>query len=84
MEKALKVDNTNTNVLIELAYAYEMNGNMEKAIDITNRIIDLDPYSFDAWVSLGRLYLYNFEYDLSIEAYDFALAIKEKVFTKRY
>lgn len=77
LEKALKVDNTNTNVLIELAYAYEMNGNMEKAIDITNRIIDLDPYSFDAWVSLGRLYLYNFEYDLSIEAYDFALAIKE-------
>ena len=76
-EKALKIDNTNIDVLIELAYAYEMNDNIDKAIEITNAIIDLDPYSFEAWVSLGRLYLYNFEYELSIDAYDFALAIKE-------
>ena len=77
LEKAMKVDNTNMDVLVELAYAYEMSDNIDKAIDITNAIIDLNPYSFDAWVSLGRLYMYNFEYDLSIEAYDFALAIKE-------
>lgn len=77
LEKALEVDKTNTDVLIELAYAYEMGDNIDKAIEITNVIIDLDPYSFDAWVSLGRLYLYNFEYELSIDAYDFALAIKE-------
>ncbi len=77
LEKALKIDNTNRDVLVELAYAYEMNDNIDKAIEITNAIIDLDPYSFDAWVSLGRLYLYNFEYELSIDAYDFALAIKE-------
>ncbi|NLC49773.1 MAG: tetratricopeptide repeat protein, partial [Bacteroidales bacterium] len=77
LERALVVDNTNKDVLIELAYAYEMSDNIDKAIDITNKIIDLNPYSFDAWVSLGRLYLYNFEYELSIEAYDFALAIKE-------
>ena len=73
----MKIDNTNTNVLIELAYAYEMDDNIDKAIDITNSIIDLNPYSFDSWVSLGRLYLYNYEYEMSIEAYDFALAIKE-------
>ena len=77
LEKAKKIDSTNTNVLIELAYAYEMDDNIDKAIDITNSIIDLNPYSFDSWVSLGRLYLYNYEYELSIEAYDFALAIKE-------
>lgn len=77
LERALEVDDTSTDVLIELAYAYEMNDNMDKAIEITNAMIDLDPYSFDAWVSLGRLQMYNFEYELSIEAYDFALAIKE-------
>ena len=77
LEKALEVDNTNTNLLIELAYAYEMGDNIDKAIDINNKIIDLNTYSFYAWVSLGRLYLYNFEYELSIDAYDFALAIKE-------
>lgn len=77
LEKAVEVDNTNMDVLLELAYAYEMDDNIEKAIETTNAIIDLNPYSFEAWVSLGRLYLYNFEHELSIEAYDFALAIKE-------
>ena len=77
LEKALKVDSTNTDVLIELAYAYEMSDNIDKAIEITNLFIDQDPYSFDGWVSLGNLYLYNLEYELSIDAFDFALAIKE-------
>ncbi|GEM_PF-375646 len=77
LEKAMKIDKTNTKVMVELVYAYEMNDDIDKAIEITNAMIDLDPYSFDAWVSLGRFYLYNFEYDLSIEAYDFALAIND-------
>lgn len=77
LEKAVEVDSTNMDVMLELAYAYEMDDNIDKAIDITNAVIDLDPYSFDAWVILGRLYMYNLEYELSIDAYDFALAIKE-------
>lgn len=77
LEKALKLDATNMDVLIELTYSYEMNDDIDKAIEITNAMIDLNPYSYDAWISLGRLHLYNFEYELSIEAYDFALAIKE-------
>lgn len=77
MEKALKVDNTNMKVLRELAFAYEWNDDIEKAIEITNAIIDLDPYSFNAWVNLGTLYSYTYEFELSIEAFDFALAIKE-------
>ena len=77
LEKARKFDGANMDVLLELAYAYEWNDNIDKAIEITNTIIDLNPYSFDAWVSLGRLHSYNYEYELSIDAYDFALAIKE-------
>lgn len=77
LEKAREVDSTNINVLLELAYAYEWDDNIDKAIEITNLMIDLDPYSFDAWVSLGRLFSYIYEFEKSIEAYDFALAIKE-------
>ena len=77
LEKARKFDGANMDVLLELAYAYEWDDNIDKAIEITNTIIDLNPYSFDAWVSLGRLHSYNYEYEQSIEAYDFALAIKE-------
>ena len=77
LEKAMKVDTTNMDILVELAYAYEMDDNIVKAIEITNVILDLDPYSFDGWVSMGRLHSYNYEYELSIDAFDFALAIKE-------
>ena len=77
LEKARKFDGANMDVLLELAYAYEWDDNIDKAIEITNTIIDLNPYSFDAWVSLGRLHSYNYEYELSIDAYDFALSIKE-------
>ena len=77
LEKALKKDNTNMNLLIELAYAYEWEDNLERSIELTNAMIDLNPYSFSSWVSLGRLYSYNYEYEKSIEAFDFALAIKE-------
>ena len=77
LEMAREIDKTNKDVLVELAFAYEMNDDIDKAIEITNEIIDINPYSFNGWVNLGRLYLYNYEYELSIDAYDFALAIKE-------
>ena len=77
LEKALDVDNANVNVLEELVYAYEWDDNIDRAIELTNTMIDLNPYSFEGWVTLGRLYSYNYEYEKSIEAFDFALAIKE-------
>lgn len=79
LKKALEINNTDIEALTELAYAYEMSNEdeIDNAIATTNAIIDIDPYSFDAWVTLGRLHLYNSEHELSIDAYDFALAIRE-------
>ena len=77
LEKAKEIDDTNVEVLEELSYAYEWSDNIDKAIEITNTIIDINPYSFSAWVNLGMLFSYNWEYEKSIEAFDFALAIKD-------
>ncbi|MDD2314568.1 MAG: tetratricopeptide repeat protein [Proteiniphilum sp.] len=77
LEESLKVDDSNIDVMVELAYAYEMKGDLNKAIEYNNLLLDMDPYSYDGWVNIGRLYSLNEQYDKSIDAYDFALTIQD-------
>lgn len=57
----------------ELCYTLEVEGKFEEAINVCNEMIDKDPYSYDNWFTLGRLYSFNNEFDKAIEAFDFAL-----------
>ena len=77
LEKAMKINKSNPDVIVDLAYAYEMKGDMPKAIEYNNLLLDIDPYSFDAWVNIGKLYSMNELYGKAIDSYDFALTIKE-------
>ncbi len=76
-EAALKIDNSDLELLVDLSYGYEMTTNFEKAIEINNLILDINPYSFEGWVNLGKLYSMEQEYDKAIDAFDFALTIDE-------
>lgn len=58
----------------ELAYVLELEGRYEQAIRICRELIDRDPYSYDIWFSLGRLYSLTAKFDKALEAFDFALA----------
>ncbi|HBG56608.1 MAG TPA: hypothetical protein DDX07_01200 [Porphyromonadaceae bacterium] len=77
LEESMKIDESNTDVIVDLAYAYEMKGNFEKAIEYNNLLLDIDPYSYDGWVNIGKLYSMNGQYDKAIDAFDFALTINE-------
>ena len=77
LEESMKIDESNTDAIVDLAYAYEMKGNMEKAIEFNNLLLDIDPYSYDGWVNIGKLYSMNEQYDKAIDAFDFALTIRE-------
>lgn len=77
LEEGMKINSSNTDVIVDLAYAYEMKGDMEKAIEYNNLLLDINPYSFDAWVNIGKLFTMNEQYDKAIDSYDFALTIKE-------
>jgi Putative Zn-dependent protease, contains TPR repeats len=78
LEESMKIDESNVDVIVDLAYAYEMKGNLEKAIDYNNRLLDIDPYSYDGWVNIGKLYSMNEQYNKAIDAFDFALTINEE------
>ena len=77
LEKGLAIEPDDIHVLMDLSYAYEMLYNFDKAIESNNRLLDGDPYSFDSWINLGRLYSVNKQYDKALDALDFALTIRE-------
>src|SRR5690554_3989703 len=77
LEESMKIKKSNADVIVDLAYAYEMKGDMPKAIEYNDMLLDIDPYSFDAWVNIGKLYSMNDQHDKAIDAFDFALTIRE-------
>jgi len=77
LEESMKINDSNNDTIVDLAYAYEMKGNLEKAIEYNNRLLDIDPYSYDGWINIGKLYSINEQHDKAIDAFDFALTINE-------
>ena len=67
----------NIDVLSDLAYAYEMLGDFDSAIATTNKILDVEPYTYEAWVNLGKLFSLKEEFEKAIDAFDFALTIND-------
>lgn len=57
----------------ELCYNLEVEGDLGKAIEVCNELIDKNPYSHEYWFTLGRLYSMTGEFEKAIEAFDFAL-----------
>ena len=58
----------------EKCFYLEEDGRIDEAIALCNELIDKDPYSYEYWFSLGRLYSLKAEYDKAIEVLDFASA----------
>lgn len=57
----------------ELCYILEAEGDVAEAIRLCNELIDKNPFSYEYWFMLGRLYSMDMEYEKAIEAFDFAL-----------
>jgi tetratricopeptide (TPR) repeat protein len=75
LEKSLKHNPENVDALSDLAYAYESLGFTDKAIEVYNKILDTDPYSYNSWVGIGKLYSLKDEFVKAIDAFEFAVTI---------
>ena len=78
LEKGYQSNPQNADLLYELAFCYEQNESLTKAIGINLQIIDLDPFAGEAWFNLGQLYFAQMDFTKALEAYDYALAIDDK------
>lgn len=67
-------DYVNSNVLVTLGYIYLLNGDTEKALDLTNKAIEDSPESASAWDNLGQIYIKLNEKDKAIESFLKALS----------
>jgi len=56
-KNALLVDKDNVNVLHHLAYYYQNNSQMQKAIDTYHKIVAIDPTYTSAYLNSGLIYL---------------------------
>jgi tetratricopeptide (TPR) repeat protein len=73
IRRGLKLFPDNIILMEELCYNLENKGELDEAIQICNKLIDINPYSYDYWFLLGRLYSSIPNYDKAIEALDFAI-----------
>lgn len=65
----------NEDFILELAFAYFESDHTDKAIEVYKKILDNDPFLENIWYNLGSAYLKKNDYQQSLEAFDFALAI---------
>ncbi|HQB69141.1 MAG TPA: tetratricopeptide repeat protein [Paludibacteraceae bacterium] len=75
IQKGLKKDPKNLDLLVEYAVYLEQLNESEKAIEIYNRILDIEPYKSSAWFCLGLLHFNLEQYREALNAFDFNIAI---------
>lgn len=73
IKKALAIFPDNMILLLEFSHILEAKEDYTQAIGIMDKLIDLSPYSYENWLSLGRLCSFAGNYEKAIEAFDFAL-----------
>ncbi|MCD7935228.1 MAG: tetratricopeptide repeat protein [Tannerellaceae bacterium] len=77
INRGLKLYPDNLILKDELCYLLEAKGEFTEAIRLCNELIDKDPFSYDTWFMLGRLYSMTGEFEKAVEAFDYALACDE-------
>ncbi len=70
-------NNENQTILSEIAFCYEQLDEIEKAIYTYEKILNINPYSNEAWFNLGQVYFSQGNFPKAIEAYEFATTIDE-------
>lgn len=76
-DESLKYNSENIDVLSDLSYAHEMLGDFDAAIQTTNKILDIEPYTYEAWINLGKLHSLKEDYEKAIDAFEFAFTIND-------
>lgn len=77
LKQTLELDLKNEEALNRMWFCVEFTGKYEESIDLHNKIIDEDPYSYLAWFNLAHAYSGIGLFEKAIEAFEFALAINE-------
>jgi tetratricopeptide (TPR) repeat protein len=70
-----KYNPENTDLLYELAFCCEQVNKPDESIRVYKKIIDLDPFSHEAWFNLGQILFSGHNFTAALDAYEYAMAI---------
>ncbi len=77
LEYAIEADPFCEDALNRYLYCVDVNMLQYQAIPFLEKMLDKAPYSYVAWFNLGNAYFAIEKYEESIDAYEFAIAIKD-------
>lgn len=77
IQQAAELFPNNRCLLEEWRDELKAESHMEEAVAVSNKLIDLEPYSFEYWEELGQLHALQGHYEQAIDAFDFALTIND-------
>ncbi|MEO6166440.1 MAG: tetratricopeptide repeat protein, partial [Chitinophagales bacterium] len=77
LKKVLEFNQENEEALSRMWYCVELAKKHHESIELHNKILDNNPYSYLAWHNLGHAYFDMNMYEKAIEAYEFVTAINE-------
>lgn len=83
LKNALAVDGGNMEAQERFNMATFLTKNYKNSVNFLKELIDDDPYNYLAWYHLGLAYSYCWDYDLAIDALEYAFII-EPAFEKAY
>lgn len=77
LKAALKENPANKEALERLWLCVELSKKYEESVALHEEILEVDAYSFMAWYNLGHAHAYLGNYEVAIEAYEYAFLIDE-------
>lgn len=77
LQKGTQYNPKNTDLLLENAFCLEQLSRFDEAIATYKKIIDIDPFSSEAWFNLGQIFFNRNDYFNALAAYDYACSINE-------
>ncbi len=77
LKKGVELYPDNSDLLRELAFAYEQQDLPWQALNIYNHLLDLNPYDATVWFYVGLIYFNEENYNKALEAFDFAVTIND-------
>ena len=77
LEASLEADSTNISALDRVWPVAQHSRRHLECMDLLERILDKNAYSYHAWHQLGNGWSYLGQYERALEAYDYAVVIRE-------
>lgn len=76
-KKSLEVNPAEERSLQNLVFSYDISNRLAEGEKYFNELIEKHPYNYQGWCALGYVHFYQEQYEKSIDAQEYALAINK-------